>query len=156
MNEPGSPTSEELLNEVLNYVGEEEMEYHYFYSKSLDWLNFDRFIEEEETRLLVNAAGFPQNTLYYLVFEDLNSVMAGYRKSGEPEERNPVFEQVPLGHKVKLVVIFNRAGDYYLAQQEILIKDGQPVELEPQEMAKEEITAYLQSLGKKAALSASR
>jgi hypothetical protein len=54
------------------------------------------------------------------------------------------------------VVVFNRGGDYYLGQQEVVIAEGQAIELEPVETAKEDIVRYLQSLGTAKVLTASR
>lgn len=138
---------DESITDMVGGLVEDYEDYYFFTTPQLGWINCDRFVEEEITSLAINISGYPQNTLYYLVFEELNSVMTGYRDAAEPEERNPVFEQVPMGRKATLVVIFNRAGDYYLARQELDTAEGLTIELEPAETAKEDIVKYLQSLG---------
>ncbi len=155
-NYPRVLAEDESITDMVGGLAEGYDNYFFFTTPQLNWINCDRFVEEEVINLRLNTTGYPQNTLYYLVFEDLNSVMAGYRKAGEPEEKNPVFEQVPLGHKVKLVVVFNRAGDYYLAQKEFVVAEGQHVELDARETAKEDLLYFLNSLGQAKGLSASR
>lgn len=147
---------DEPITEMVGGLLENYDNYFFFSTPQLSWINCDRFVEEELTSLRLNTTGFPQNTLYYLVFEELNSVMAGYRKAGEPEESNTVFEQVLLGGQVKLVVVFNRGGDYYLAEQELTVEKGETVELRPRETPKAAITEFLQSLGTAEGLPASR
>jgi hypothetical protein len=153
---PRALVEDEPNTKMLEGLLEDYNDYLFFSTPQLSWINCDRFVEEEVIRLTLNISGFPQNTLYYLVFEELNSVMAGYRKTGEPEERNPVFEQVPIGREVKLVVIFNRGGDYYLGQQQVIIEGEQNIELSPREIAKEDIRDYLQHMGKAEVFAASR
>ena len=147
---------DEPITRMVGGLLENYDDYFFFTTPQLSWINCDRFVEEEVVPLMLNTTGFPQNTLYYLVFEELNSVMAGYRKGGEPEENNTVFEQVPVGRLVKLIVVFNRGGDYYLAEQELVVEQGETIELRPRETPKAAITEYLQSLGKAEKLTASR
>ena len=152
---PRALIEDEPITDKLTLLADYD-NYFFFSTPQLNWINCDRFVEEEVANLRVDISGFPQNTLYYLVFEELNSVMAGYRKAGEPEESNPVFEQVPLGRQVKLVVVFNRGGDYYLAEQEVLTAEGQTIALEPVATAKDKIRNHLQSLATAEGLTASR
>lgn len=132
--------------------------YYFFRTTQLEWINCDRFVEEEVTDLQLNIAGYPVNTLYYLVFDEINALMSGYRKAGEPEEKNAVFEQVPVGHKATLIVVYSKGGDYFLAHQDIIIgrePAAQNLQLAPKKMEKASITHYLQGLGKAEKLSAS-
>jgi hypothetical protein len=129
-------------------------QYHFFRSHTLDWLNCERLVEEEVTDVQLSIAGFPANTLYYMVFDDINSLVTGSRKEGEPEERNTVFEKLPVGSKAALIAIYNKEGLYYLAHQDIRLAPGQPIELKPEKIKKSAITNYLQELGKVERLSA--
>lgn len=153
---PRALAEDEPITEMVGGLLENYDDYFFFSTPQLSWINCDRFVEEERSSLRLNTIGFPQNTLYYLVFEELNSVMAGYRKGGEPEENNTVFEQVPMGQLVKLIVVFNRGDNYYLAEQKLLVEQGKTIELKPRETPKAAIREYLQSLGKINELSASR
>lgn len=133
-------------------------EYYFFRTTQLEWINCDRFVEEEVTDLQLNITGYPVNTLYYLVFEEINALMSGYRNAGESEEKNSVFEQVPVGHQATLIVVYSKGGDYFLAHQDIIIgpeQAEQSLQLAPKKMKKASITHYLQGLGKAETLSAS-
>lgn len=127
--------------------------YNFFRSHTLDWLNCERLVEEEMTDVQLRISGFPANTLYYMVFDDINSVVTGSRKPGEPAESNTVFEKLPVGSKAALIAIYNKEGLYYLAHQDIQIAAGQHIELKPEKITKSAITNYLQALGKEESLS---
>lgn len=149
-------TAEELINRAIESAQEgSETGYFYFYTEKLNWINFDRYLDEELAEVLVDISDFPANTLYYLVPEDLNALIYGYRKEEEADESHPVFERVPLGHKATIMAIYNKAGDYYLATQVVEVGGSEPIRLKPEKTEKEKIVRYMKSLGDQP-LSASR
>lgn len=142
-------TAEELIREAVDYAeGGSETAYFYFNSDKLNWINFDRYLDDELAEVLVDISGFPANTLYYMIFEDLNAVFHGYTKEGKPGKSHPLFELVPLGHKATIMAVYNKAGDYYLATHEFKIGEEETIRLTPEKKEKADIIRYMKSFEK--------
>lgn len=131
-------------------------EFDFFRSSSLEWINCDRFVEEKPADLRLEVSGYPANTLYYFIFEDLNSVVTGYPGAGGSTGTTTVFEGLPVGRKGELVLIYYERGRYFLAHQSLTIEENLKLRLEPVKMEKKAIRDFLSKFSKPVALTASR
>lgn len=105
-----------------------EAESYLFNTKKLGWINCDRFYNDstEKTDLVVHLdTPLPEGytTQAYLVFEDINSVMPVYSYDDLIFTAN----NIPIGSKVKLVVLGEMDKLFYLQIQELEITKSQVV-----------------------------
>ena len=150
---PGSDGSLRVFSgeeELTAYfsLAENAGDYHFFRSSSLDWLSYNRQVEEKVAKLQLDIRDYPANTLYYLVYDNLNAVSVGQAKAGEPEESTTVFEQLPVGRKGELIVIYHKEGDYFLAHQPLTIEESQALQLEPVKIEKKAIRSFLKKFSR--------
>ncbi len=116
-----------------------------FKSVSLGWINCDRFLPKEpKTDIYVNATK-NEDLLAYLVFKDINSVMAAYELAGEP-----YFGNVPIGRKAELIVVKATNGsEMQFAFQDLTITENMNISnLKFETLSKTEFTKRLNGLSK--------
>jgi hypothetical protein len=86
----------------------------YFASKSLGWINCDRFYNDSrpKTQVLVDAGG--QNADVKLIFKKMNAIMG----MGRTKERTYKSPDVPVGELVSVVGFKKEGNQMYFAMQD--------------------------------------
>lgn len=115
-------------------------------SSKLDWVNADRFVDEQTTSFCVDLpANFnPDNTVAYLVFKNIRAVaFFEYDASGQ----DLCFQNAPTGFPVKIVTVSQTAdGQYWLGNQETEIGTNATVTVAPQQVSEQQMIGFLKSL----------
>lgn len=125
-----------------------EPSYYLFTTKTLGWINCDRFVNDstEKTDFIVRIkTPMPegQRLQAYLVFEEINSVMPAYSY-----DNGLTFTaaNIPVGSKVKLVMLGEMDKTFYMDIQPLEISKGQAIWSSLNPYTKEGMKAVLDAL----------
>jgi hypothetical protein len=108
----------EYKDKAIQQLDRTALDYYMFSATNMGWINCDRFWdldEEEKTDFFVSTQA-PKDTKIQIVFKDINSIMTGTHKDGKL-----VFNNVPLGRKVKVIGISYANGKPTLGVAETTI-----------------------------------
>lgn len=122
-------------------------DYYYFQVKNLGWINCDRFVDGLKTDLELNVGGFPNNTHYYLVFEDISSVMYGFPASNQQGDVQKIFTRIPVDYDAKLVIVYKKEEQFYFASKDFVVEPQLKIGIKPEITKEEDIRNFLNSLG---------
>ena len=122
-------------------------------SGNLRWINCDRFTDTSGTRVNI-VASLPidytnANTVVYLVFHDIKSVMNMYGDAATKKFSSP---KIPSGKAITLVSITKKSSNsYYLGYENVIsgqtgTTSGQIVPLTPHPTSLPDIRVYLSTL----------
>lgn len=108
-------------------------------TSQLGWINCDRWISSNLPLVTAKLDGTGKNCFYYLIFEDIQSIMPGYT---DCESGQITFPNVPRGQKAQLIAIKIENGLYSMGMKNIRC-ENELYTLEMKEMPKEEIRQML-------------
>ncbi len=101
----------------MGYVDEEVLSRYVVATSNLGWINCDRFYEfSENQRTDLQFATANESDQFYLVFKNMRSLLRPNSSAGKV-----VFEGVPKGEEVRLVVVRMDEGEAKMAQQDFKI-----------------------------------
>ncbi|MCR9287017.1 MAG: hypothetical protein NXI23_06455 [Bacteroidetes bacterium] len=120
-----------------------------FETTQLGWINIDRFLKEPNLELTEVCMDLPNsydptNTVAFIVFEEINSVM--------PLWANADLEMfcqlnIPIDYKVKMVVISEQGDDtYYYAEESVTITKNMILEMTPKLEGFESVISAIENL----------
>lgn len=115
-------------------------------SQQLDWINADRFINEQTTSFCVDLPDNfnPQNTVAYLVVKNIRSVAF---LEYDLTEGTFCYHNAPKGFPVKIVTVSQTAdGQYWLGNQETEIGTDATVSVDPKQVSEQQMVTFLKSL----------
>jgi hypothetical protein len=108
-------------------------------STKLGWINCDRWLKSGLDLTNVSVSSPEPNTFYYLVFDNIQSIMPGYFNC---HDNTVIFGNVPVGYKAKLIAIKASQEQYGLGMKEIVCgKESQTISTE--DMTREDIESKL-------------
>lgn len=128
---PRFDSDELYINDEINTI---------FLTDNLQWINCDRFLEAENLTTLTVAANNVTPPIYFLVFNDINSILPNYEQNS--------FINVPAGYEADLIGLEERKGKYYFGITSISITEDATVNLELTEMTLNEIRDQIEELDK--------
>jgi len=112
-----------------------------FRVSKLGWINCDRFIDFPDLTGVKVKSNSSSNPYYFLVFNDLNSIMPNYEKNE--------FSNVPIGQIVTLIGIETRENKlYYGISDKFMIKKDIVVDLKLKESSAEYIKQLIRKIDK--------
>lgn len=99
-------------NKAIEYVDKKELEYYVLSATKLDWINCDRFIEEESDRLdFLVSVNNPRETSVVLIFNDFKGIM-----NGVLENDTFIFNQIPKDVDINVIAISHEEGKPKMAK----------------------------------------
>ena len=108
----------------------------------LGWINCDRFTEEDQLTNVIVQVDPNANPSLRMVFEDINSVMAGYYISGDKVQ----FSGVPVGQQMMVVGYSIMDGQAHMGKIPSTIKANAEFKLTMQPTTKQKMEAELYAL----------
>ena len=125
----------------LKEIENEKLTYDAIKVAKLGWVNCDRFYDDNSQKsridLYVNNVEEIGRARFYLVFKDINSVMAeNYRKS---DNSTVSFARVPEGKQVVIIGVAGKGEQVFLFQQELTTKTGLELKVDLAPASTEEI-----------------
>lgn len=111
-------------------------------TEQLGWINCDRFVEEEQLTNVIVQVDPKSNPSLRMVFEDINSVMAGYYISGDQVQ----FSSVPVGQQTTIVGYSVMDGQAHMGKIPSTIKPNAEFKLTMQPTTKQKMEAELYAL----------
>lgn len=116
------------------------------FSPTLDWINSDRFVNEQTTSFCVDLPlNFnPENTTAYLVFDNIRAVAAL-----EPDLTTGTFcyKNAPHGFQIRVVTVSKTAdGQFWLGNKKTEIGTNATLDVEPQEVTEQQMLNFIKSL----------
>lgn len=92
-------------NKALKAMGKDELHYYMLTSKTLGWINCDRFYEDPspKTDLYATVPSDIKNPSLMLMFDDIKSVMQADTSGGKW-----IFRNIPVGKKARLISVGER------------------------------------------------
>lgn len=116
------------------------------FSPTLEWINCDRFINEQTTSFCVDlpASFNPENTQAYLVFKNIRAVVPLEINLGK---QTFCFDNAPHGYQIEIVTVSKTTdGKLWLGNAETEIGTNATVPVEPQEVSQQQMINFLKSL----------
>jgi hypothetical protein len=111
-------------------------------TEELGWINCDRFTEEEQLTNVIVQVDPKSNPSLRMVFNDINSVMAGYYISGDQVQ----FSGVPVGKQTTIVGYSVMDGKAHMGKIPSTIKANAEFKLTMQPTTKQKMEAELYAL----------
>jgi hypothetical protein len=107
--------------QAIQKMDKNALDYYMFAVTEMGWINCDRFWDTDDPKIdFIVKTKAPGDAKVQLVFQDINSIMTGKYKNGQL-----VFENVPVGRKVKVIGINYANGKPAMATAETAVnKDG--------------------------------
>jgi hypothetical protein len=92
----------QYTNQAIQKMDRNAVDYYVFAVTKMDWINCDRFwnMDAEEKTDFIVSTPTAKDAKVQIVFNDINSIMAGTYKKGRF-----VFNNVPLGRRIKVIGI---------------------------------------------------
>jgi hypothetical protein len=97
-----------------------DVDYYFFSTSNLGWINCDRFIRGSG-RMDYTIANLPENTTVKMIFHRYKSILPGYQYRGKY-----TFKRVPKNEMVSIFVIKEEDGQPYVCFQSEKIADKSP------------------------------
>ena len=116
------------------------------FSPILDWINCDRFVNEQTTSFCVDLPSSfnPENTTAYLVFDNIRAVAV---LETDPDNGTFCYRHAPHGYQVRVVTVSKTDdGKYWLGNQTTEIGTNATLNMTPQEVTEQQMLGFLKSL----------
>lgn len=141
------PLSKADKKKIENQKKAEEKVYQAIELQQFGWINCDRFYDVPNKTNLYLAFNHRDTNLFvvntYLVFKDINSVMSEYY-SPFVHKTTPIFENIPVGAKVKLISFSVENGKTYTYKSDLTIKTNEKIQINLKETTAEDVAKLFQ------------
>ncbi len=116
------------------------------FSPDLDWINCDRFVNEQTTSFCVDlpASFNPVNSTAYLVFDNIRAVAVLEADAGSGTF---CYQHAPHGYQVRIVTVSKTDdGKYWLGNSTTEIGTNATLNVVPQEVTEQQMLNFLKNL----------